>query len=229
MGSVFNPATLALSGWWRASYAGSPWTPTASAGSSGSNGNLAEALNAPSTGSAVNGLTPAAFDGADDILTSANAMSTYIDAAAYSGWGLLNVTSSSTDDGSAWLNDGLFSSASSQYLGLGFRSSNKVKMYHFDSADFDGPEANFTFGAWQLAQWRYGGTNLELRVNGGSWASYAKSSVADLTENIIVGRQSASPFMTGSVLELAFSKSALTDTDFDNVRAYASARYGLSL
>lgn len=229
MGSVFNPATLALSGWWRASYAGSPWTPTASAGSSGSNGNLAEALNAPSTGSAVNGLTPASFDGSNDSLTSANPMSTYINAAVYSGWGLVNIPSSSTDSASAWLNDGLFSSLSSQYFGLGFRSSNKVKMYHFDAVDFDGPETGFTFNSWQLLQFRYGGTNLELRVNAGTWASYAKSSINDVTENIIVGRQSASPFMTGSVLELAFSKSALTDTDFDNVRAYASARYGLSL
>jgi hypothetical protein len=33
-----DPSSLSLTGWWRASYAGSPWTPSASAGSSGSNG-----------------------------------------------------------------------------------------------------------------------------------------------------------------------------------------------
>lgn len=43
----FNPASLALSGWWRANFT-DPWLPTVSAGSSGANGTLTD--SAPSTG-----------------------------------------------------------------------------------------------------------------------------------------------------------------------------------
>src|SRR5262245_903161 len=45
----YDPAILALDGWWRAPYA-DPWTPTASAGASGSNGNLTSS-GSPATGS----------------------------------------------------------------------------------------------------------------------------------------------------------------------------------
>ena len=36
----FDPTSLSLTGFWRASYSGAPWVPTASAGTSGANGNL---------------------------------------------------------------------------------------------------------------------------------------------------------------------------------------------
>ena len=66
--STLDPATLALTGWWRGSYDGSgTWSGTASAGSSGTR-SLVELTNKPSSGTAVNGFNPATFDGVNDKL-----------------------------------------------------------------------------------------------------------------------------------------------------------------
>lgn len=63
---------LGWSALWEASYAGSPWVAKAGSGS------LADATNPPAVGGAVNGFTPADFDGTNDKLDGA-AASNYVD------------------------------------------------------------------------------------------------------------------------------------------------------
>jgi hypothetical protein len=86
-GAVFDPATLSLTGWWRAAYAGSPWAPTASAGTSGTaNRDLGVDSGAatPSVGTALNGLDTADFDGSTQSMADGDStLDTYVSAAAY--------------------------------------------------------------------------------------------------------------------------------------------------
>ncbi len=103
----FTPADLNLTGFWDASYAGAPWAGTASLGSSGSKSlittdtNIPRTHTAPTAGTAVNGYTPASFDGHlyGDIspteamqLDTPDAFSNYASGTAFSCWALVYPT-----------------------------------------------------------------------------------------------------------------------------------------
>ncbi len=169
-GAVFDPATLALSGWWRASYAGSPWTPTASAGNSGSNGNLTEAINPPATGAALNGLTSADFDGTNDKLGNANALNTFIASTGWSVSGVIAADSSLPRSVGAGQQDaGLFVQTATGTWGITF-TDDGITVFQNDSGInlFEITEAcaadgnPHTFHAW------FDGTDLHLTVDGSS-------------------------------------------------------------
>ncbi len=225
--AAFSPATLSLTGWWRASYSGSPWTPTASAGSSGSNGNLSEATNPPSTGSAVNGLTPADFDGTNDLLEGANSLDTFINVNAHSGWALLNIDAISTDNADPAENPAIATGVSAAHFVVSLRSSGLAVLHHFGSTAIT---AAFSTGAWQLVQWKYDGTNYKIRVNSGAWSSGAASDLASVAANLRVGQNyDGSKRLDGRMLELALTDTTLSDANFDNVKSYVNSRYALSL
>lgn len=76
----FNPALLGFTGWWR-NFAAFPWTPTASAGSSGSNGDLA-AAGTPVAGSDLDGLGTLVLNGTDQYLVAASATSSFVSTTA---------------------------------------------------------------------------------------------------------------------------------------------------
>lgn len=231
-GPVFDPATLALTGWWRASYPGSgTWSGTASAGSSVANG-LLEVINAPSVGTAVNSLDPASFDGVNDKLAGA-AFSTFATDSAYGGWALIKVASIGTDAAAPSLydNDNVWSNGA--YAGLVLRDDGggtvTVTLFHFDGGQ-KGVAANFTTGAWQLVQWKYDGTNIKIRVNGGSWSSTAAGTLADLSSTFSLSASyDGTAHLDADVLEVGLIDSALSDANFDNVLSYARSRYALAL
>src|SRR6267142_3229718 len=73
---AFTPADLSLSAWFRASYTSPPpWVGRASAGTSAAKNltTAASSVTDPSAGTAVNGLTPAHFDGTDVLLLKTGA------------------------------------------------------------------------------------------------------------------------------------------------------------
>src|SRR5690606_13622046 len=107
-----------LTGFWRGSFSGSPWVGTASAGSSGTR-DLTEATNPPSTGAAQNGYVPADFDGTNDVLGNATAMSTLLTASGYYYWALfeLDAITGTLADSSAFSNAAVWSD-SGGFLGM---------------------------------------------------------------------------------------------------------------
>jgi hypothetical protein len=225
--AAFDPATLTLTGWWRGSYSGSPWTGTASAGSSGSR-DLTEATNPPGTGSAVNGFTPADFDGTNDVLTNATAISTLLSASAWSMWALVNLDAINTNNADVWLNDPILND-SGAFWGVHLKSGGTVHAYQWDGASKSVSETVST-GGWALVQAKYNGTNLLLRVNSGSWQSAAAGNISTLTGTLRAGvTPTGGHALDGKVLELALAASALSDANFDNVKSYVNSRYALSL
>ncbi len=226
--SITSPADLAMLGWWRASYTASPWVGTASTGTSNTR-NLVEATNPPATGTAVNSLTPARFDGTNDVLNSSEAMTTYGPTTGYSGFSLVYVNAITTNDGTnIHVNDAVVSDTAARF-GIMLRSNNTVTFFHFNGSVRVQCPVAFTTAAWQLIQWKYDGTNLMARVNAGAWASAAAAAPAFTGATIRVGNNFNTEFMDGDMLELGLINTVVPDLHFDNILAYARTRYALAL
>jgi hypothetical protein len=226
----YDPAVLALTGWWRASFTSSPWGGTASAGSSASEA-ISEGTNPPSTGAAVNGLTPADFDGTNDRLLAdiAGSIDDFYNAAAYSGWALVYADAITTDSTTPYDNDAIVSTQGASFAGVYLRSSGLAGIYHYDTG-WTKVETAFTTGAWHLVQWKYDGVNLKIRVDSGSWASVAAGSINTVTNRFVFGENwNAGAHFNGKLLEFATIDSALSDATFDDIITYVNDEYALSL
>ncbi len=226
--NAFDPAVLALSGWWRADYAGAPWTGTASAGASGSR-SLVTAGNDPAVGSAVGGLDPADFDGSNDLLASTVQTSDLFSAGAGSFWCLFYADTAPAPGGADYDNGNFLTNDTTAEIDIGFTSAG------FSANVYGGAHTRIdvacSTGAWHLGQVRWDGANLEVRVDGGSWSSVAFGGWVPVVPEIIkVGRgYSGAPWFDGRIAEMATAASALSTGDFDNVRAYCADRYGVSV
>lgn len=231
--AAYDPAALALYGWWRGSYASSPWSGTASAGSSGSR-TLSEASNPPSAGSTVNGYAPADFDGSNDYLSAAGTMGDYYTAATYSGWALVNLDAIGTNNANPYLNEHILAPSANARHGIALRSNGTVWPWSYDTGSglYDGPTAAISTGAWQLVQWKREGGDLKVRVNESAWATNTRSNLhADFTTDVprIGFNPQNGTYISGKILDLALGIAAFSDDVFDDVLSYARARYALAL
>ena len=226
-----DAASLELSGWWRASYAGSPWVGSSSVGSSGLR-NLTEATNPPSNGSAVNGLVPADFDGTNDLLTTGRPVTDFVTAGAGSIAALVNIDAISTAvplGGTMFNNDAIVNDIGG-YLGLvlGGAASNEAQAYIYDGA-MKGARVTVTLATWQFLQMRWDGTRVEIRLNSGSWNTALCGSIQVPTYELRVGASAATQLFDGKMLELMFADRYLGANDFDRRKGYVNTRYALSL
>lgn len=222
--TVFDPATLSLTGWWRADYSNSPWNGTASRGGSG-NQALTEATNPPVTGDPVSTRVPASFNGTNSKLANLSLMSTFITTTAYSVVVLVNVTALSGGSSPDIVGD------TAGFFGLNTETAggNKAKLLHFDTVSKNA-SVPFQVGSWQLIQARYTGTVIEIRVNGDAWNTTAANALGALTGSLKVGTGYASPpWLNGKILELMLASTAFTDETFNRIRDYCGNRYGLNL
>jgi hypothetical protein len=228
--TVFDPGTLSLTGWWRANYSASPWTGTASAGTSGSH-DLSEATNPPTTGTTVNGFTPARFNGTNQILNAGTTVPNFIGLNKVSGWAVGKVTDVSSPR-AFWINlPGI-----TVYPRCFNNAGSPIFKFSLNNDAVGSPVSTaFTLSAWQLFTWRYDGANSQCGVNaapgsagGGSTSAYS-TNLTQPSETPIVGRSNGSTFYVQDMLEVAITNIALTDQNFADIKSYVNARYGLSL
>lgn len=227
--AAFDPATLSLTGWWRASFAASPWVGVASAGSSGSR-DLTEATNPPAVGSALNSHASADFDGTNDKIGTALTAADFTDVNAYSGWVLFQADAIGTNsaEGTAYENDPLIRNGNSNF-GVTLRSSPQVQVWHFDGA-WKAAEVTIATGTPQLVRFKYDGTNIKVSVNSGAYTSRAVGNMSAGTAAMSLGGESfAATFFNGRIWDVALTDQVLSDADLDNVKAYINARYALAL
>lgn len=232
--AAFDPASMSLDGWFRASFTGAPLVGTASAGASGGRTYIDNGVHAtPAVGATVNGHDAVLFTAAtptalDTALTADN----YASDTAYSGWLLCRVATVATDSVNAYENATGLGSTPGGYFGVAFRSSGAVQVYHFDGG-FDPAEAAFTVGAaWQLVQWNFNGAALKVRVNNGSWVSIAKTTMTYpfSAEYLRLGLDASGTYGSNvEVLDHGLRAASTPDATFDDVRTYCNTRYGLSL
>jgi hypothetical protein len=208
--------------WVMASYAGSPWVGKVDSR------DLSEATNPPATGTAVNGLTPADFDGTNDILTNATAISTILSAAAWSCLALVNLDAINTNNADLWLNDPIVCDTGA-FWGIHLKSAPTVHIFQWDGASKSVSETIAT-SAWALVQAKYNGANLLLRVNGGSWQAAASGNISTTTGTVRVGlTPTGGHALDGRLAEIMLSNVAEADAVFDDLKADINAIYGLAL
>ncbi len=226
----FDPATLPLTGWWRASYAASPWLTNASTSTSLANGSLTEGTNPPSTGTALNSWVPADFDGTNDHIAPGGNAGTFFDASTFSGWILFNADAVDTNFSAFYENDCLLSTQPSAYFAIGMKSTGDIGIRFVAGAEAI-VSTTFTIGQWGLVQWKYDGANIKIRMNGGAWQSTAcTGGFGDLTNTLQVGTNyGGAAFLDGRIADIGLADTTLSDADFDSVLAYINARYALAL
>jgi len=228
--AVYDPTILNLTGYWRASYAGSPWTPTASAGTSGANGNLAEATNPATTGAAQNGFTPADYV-TNQQLNSVTLCQTFVSDASGSIGVLFYADTAVADPTTAayYLGAGLWVDDTSGQIGLTF-SAGGLYFGCSNGVDFDAVPVACSTGAWHFGQARWNGTTIEVRVDNGVWQTLARVVVTSAVDGIRQGinYDQTVPF-DGRVLETFSSNTRLADGVWDDFRGYLNSRYAVSV
>ncbi len=229
-GSVgFDPSSLALTGYWRADFAGAPWPGTPSAGSSGTP-SLDAGGPGPGTGAAQNGKIPADFNGTTQYLAGA-VLSTFLAAASWSCWFLVYARTAVPDPGPGLrVSAPALASDAGAYFVVAFTDSG----VSFEMADGISAASTLTVacatGGWHLVQCSYDGTDLWLRVDSGAASTETYGNVGALTNPLRVGSNwDVSALFDGKMLELGFSDSTLPQATFDNIKSYVNARYGLLL
>jgi hypothetical protein len=235
--ATFDPTTSDPAGWWRASFSGVPWTPTASAGTSGSNGNLTQALTPPTTGTAVNGFTPALFDGTNDWLGLATASATDVmNASDMTFFGLFKVTSAVAAT-SNFYDDEPMMGASNGNHALVFTSSG-VRAGVFDTASRQTTSIATSTGIWFMAAGRVdksGTGTVKCRVSAAGTTTDATpvsipGTPAALGSDMWIGKNYASAaFLAFEALEIVTYKRVLSDAELTDWKTYFNSRYALSL
>lgn len=230
-GASFDPATLNLTGWWRASYSGSPWSGTASAGSSGSR-NLTEATNPPGLGASINSLTPADFNGTNQVLSNSLTFDNFISNTAGTIVVLFKATSAATDAGatSPHQNPALVASTAGGYVTLGFSTSG-VRFGTHNGTSLNSIAVACGTGAWHLGWAAIDSTNIYAAIDSGSFSSTAWTLSSSFnTDTFRVGSNyNGSKWFTGQIAEIMTMASAVTGAQQTNIVSYINARYALSL
>ncbi|MBS2016462.1 MAG: hypothetical protein JST00_26490 [Deltaproteobacteria bacterium] len=228
----FDPSSLALTGWWRASYGGAPWSGTASAGASGAR-SLTTAGSDPATGAALNGLAGADFDGTANLLTTGLAGSALFAPSALSFWALVDADTVPADPGAGlrWQGSGLIGDSGATYLQVALTAAGAT-LGVTSSGAYDEVTTACSTGAPHLVQARFDGTSLSVRVDAGAWQSVPATNgpgatIDDLSNVIRVGLQIG--YFDGRMWELGLADSVMSDSAFEQVRSYVNARYALSL
>lgn len=227
-GAIFDPATLSLTGWWRASFSSSPWAGVASAGSS-SGRNLTEATNPPNAGSALNGLTPANFDGSNDRLNGADA-DVLVSASTGMIAALFRADTAAADAGAAlaYNNPALLTpNNGGVYLTY---SNSGVRLGGFNGgAVHNSLAVAAAAAAWHLVVATWDATTLYLSVDGGSFSTLAHTINVSAVPTLVGANYAAGVFFDGQIAELMTGQFAANATIRDNLRSYVNARYGLAI
>ncbi len=229
---AFDPATLSLDGWWRASFGGSPWANTASAGTSGSNGTLVTSGTVPSVGTAVNSLTPASFNGSTQALVTGTAVMTdLISTSALTIVMLINAAASVAAAADYYDDPCLFSDNNGN-LAMSFASSGVRAGLYFGGSKQTVAIALAT-GTPALVAMRYDGADVKCRVSqasGTTDATPVASAGASPGAAPYIGRNyTNAKHFQGDILEIMTSKTVLSDANLVSIRSYFNSRYALAL
>lgn len=229
--AAIEPATLSLTGWWRAAnggeYDGAPWAGTASAGTSGTL-SLTEATNPPAVGAAVNGHSGADFDGVNDKL-AADAFGNIFTNSDGSAWCLFNADAATADPGAAtfYTLPGFLVDSADRFS-FAFSSAGVI-LGSYNGTDFSRIAVACATGGWHLAQCRWSGGVMELRVDGGAWTTTARTILSAGGTLRVGSNDGATAFYNGRIQDLGATNSRLSDATFDGLLSYARARYALAL
>lgn len=226
--AVFDPATLTLTSWLR-DYAGSsPWSGTASAGGSGSV--TFSGGTPPSAGTALNSHGTADFNGSTQTLASSVNITSLVSNGAGSLVALFNARTAAADPGATapYNSPAFLVDVGVGDFDFGYNASG-VRGGYYNGTTWNSPVAAANTGNWHLAQMRWDGTTLGIRVDGGSWQNVSFTAASLFATPGTMGQAFGASYFDGRVAEFLTAQSALADATFDNIKSYVNSRYALSL
>ena len=228
----YSPAQEALTMWQRASYTGSPWTANASAGTSAANGSFTEATNPATAGTALNGRTPASFDGTAKLLTSANTLATYVSATAFSVTVLVKPATpvASPTAGAGYNEPAILGESAQGYWYLTYTTGG-VKIGHRDTTAGAWVEATqaCTSGAWHLVHAWFDGVNISISIDSVAATIVASTNQELAATGAIRMGKGFSAFAPCDVAEVIMSATNLGATSRSKLKSYVNTRYALAL
>lgn len=224
---LFDLSTLASTGWWRGSYAASPWTGTASAGASGTR-NLTEGTHPPTAGSAVDGKTPAHFNGADSKLGHAGPVApTFISTTAWSSFVMFKADAVTLSPGLKYQIPHFWASSDSA-VGITFDSDG----VSVQQADATPTQTAISLacgtGSWHVVFAWFDGTAIHLQLDNGAPIQgpcvgiYAGVSSAAL---VVGTNYNSAQFFAGDIMELEIRDVAFAGTEIADIYATLKAAY----
>ena len=223
--TIFDPTTLAASGYWRASYTGAPWAAVATAGTSLANGNLAAGV-APGVGAAVNGKTPATFDGSTQYLDNATDATVLYSASGSGIIALVQVNGSVAPSGSTYDDAAIAIDGNADY-GLTSTTSGITAMVY--SGGYVTRTVATTAG-FHLIMMRHDGVLLGLTKDSAAEDTIAAGALTVFTGPLYVGRGYAGgKWFNGEILELMTFNSYPSNGNYSDFKSYVNATYGLVL
>lgn len=160
------------------------------------------------------------FDGSNDLLSTASAVSSFISASAYTYFFAGRVTSG-TNTGSQWT-EAAFCGDSAGFWTCATSSVSGVQFHHYDGTN-DSANAATSYPFSGLVLGKYDGTNIKGYIGGGTGASTAQGNITNVTNVLRVG-ESSSGYLTGFIGEALFFASALSVSDC-NILANDQASY----
>ncbi len=224
----FDPATMTLSGWYRASYTGLPWTPTASAGTSGSNGNFHTNLNDPSVGTSLNGYDCANFNGSSYNASHATDITSFVTTGAGSAIFLFQGDVQEAPDALIYLEPMVFMDANADF-GMTY-STNGLTAFAYDSGGYRTQSVVCNTGAPHLVMMTVDGSNLGVTIDSSAEVTTACGTLLSLTGTVSIGQNyGATRWLNGRIWEIMTSLTKFSQADFDNIKSYVNTRYALSL
>lgn len=215
-----DETTLAASGLWLGSFSGSPWSGTASAGAS-SGRNLSTLGTLPGTGSAVDGVTPATFNGTNQALTDGvNTAENYITTTAYTVSLLLKPTAAAADT-TVYNNPGLVTETGGNW-GIVYSDAG-VRVYHQSATE---ATAALATGSWAQVDVVFSAGTLEIWVNRVLIDTQTAVATGSVTAAAFrVARNFGTAHFTGEMMRVFVSLAAQSEADLDGVYAYRKALY----
>jgi hypothetical protein len=220
---------LPLTGWWRASYSGAPWAGTPSGGTSGSHPAYVGTV-APSVGTAVNGLSPAHFNGSSNYLRdNVNPFATYISGTGYRCALLVNVGANAAPAANAYQDAALVCDGGTGAWGIGV-NSDEVRVYHAHTGVYTTLAQPITQG-WHVIDVAYDGTTLSLSVDGNDAVTATVAALNGFgTDAFLIGANyDASAYFAGDIAEILVCDQPLTGISASAIKSYLEARYALDL
>lgn len=232
----FSMSALAWEHWHKAddyNAATGTWAGTASAGGSGAR-SLTQSTsgNRPSAGTAVNGHTPALFDGTNDSLVFDGTATTVAAVGASCFMAVVDLTKlpySGVTSG-AWYDNPAIFGGGSIYYACTVDANGRVYFGHWNTnGEYKVISAYAPSGRCCIVG-GYDGANLYLEVNGVAATPVASVNGSYAGSNLRMGvDRTDARWFTGSVLEVAIGKFAYTPTLAASILAYAKTRYSSTL
>jgi hypothetical protein len=236
----FDPATLNLTGWWRLIYpgkvamdGGAHWVGTASAGTSGAHdlSKLVGSNRSPHDGATLNGMLTANFQTTTaDILEEPTSNAVLFAASAGSAWFLVNPNVIAPHSAVPYQNGTLLTDGGNAETDFCFTSSG-AGLVVLDSGGYQEVVTACGGSAWHLLQFKWNGSTIKVRVDSGAWVSAACGPWAMSSPGAMqLGSSFAdSRRFDGLMADIGTSATVISDANFDNIKSYVNARYGLSL